>query len=128
THGWVAYGSFNDQQVWITEDGGMSWNLRDTTKYSLITNIEMIDDQKGFMSSVDLIYKTPDGGYHWEQLDDIPSVVGIHDLHVVDENTLWSALDNVFVYFSIDGGAVWQKRDPNVINSNKTLGIWANSQ
>jgi photosystem II stability/assembly factor-like uncharacterized protein len=79
THGWVAYGSFNDQQVWVTEDGGMSWNLRDTTKYSLITNIEMIDDQTGFLSSVDLIYKTTDGGYHWEALDDVPSDVGINE-------------------------------------------------
>jgi photosystem II stability/assembly factor-like uncharacterized protein len=49
------------------------------------------------------------------------------NLHVVDANTLWSALDNGFVYFSTDGGAVWHKTDPNVINSNKTLGIWANS-
>jgi photosystem II stability/assembly factor-like uncharacterized protein len=125
-NGWVAYGEPYKQQIYVTTNGGSSWSIRDTLKFPLVTSIDMINDQVGFLSSRDFIYKTTDGGNHWEALHDIASEGGITDLHVVDEGTLWASLNNGSVYFSTNG--VWHEVNPALINTNKTLGIWANIQ
>lgn len=127
TNGWVAYGSFDNVQVYVTTDGGTTWNIRDPLKHPVISSIDMIDDQVGFLASRDFVYKTIDGGNTWNPLQAISVDGGITDLHVADENTLWTSLNNGDVYFSTNGGASWQEVNPNVINSNKTLGIWANT-
>jgi len=127
-NGWVAFGGFDNQQVWVTTDGGTTWNVRDPLVHPVITSIDMLNDQVGFLASRDYVYKTTDGGNLWLPLHAIASEGGINDLHVVDENNLWSSLNNGSVYFSTDGGTIWNEVNPNLINSNKTLGIWANSE
>ncbi len=124
--GWIQYGSFNNNQVWVTTDGGAHWDLRDETKYTLITDIEMISDETGFMSTIDEVYKTIDGGWHWNGLGANP-ITSITDMHVVNEAAIWTCLNNGFVYYTVSGGGNWYEIDPGVINSNQTLGIWANN-
>lgn len=124
--GWVGVGGFDNAKVWYTNDGGFTWNIRDPFIYPLISSIEMINDSVGFLASRDFIYKTIDRGFSWFPLHTIAAGF-IQDLHVTDENNLWAALDNGSVYFSNAGGSVWQEINPNLINSNHTLGIWANA-
>ena len=124
-NGWVQYGGFENNQVWVTTDGGVSWNLRDPLKHPVISAIEMINDQVGFLGSRDFVFKTIDGGFTWTPLHDNP-VNSILDLHVVNENELWACENNGFIFYTLNGGDFWQEVNPNIINSNKTTGIYAN--
>jgi photosystem II stability/assembly factor-like uncharacterized protein len=125
--GWVQFGTFNNNQVWITKNSGMDWELRDTTKYGLITQIYMVDSLNGYMSTLGEVLRTSDGGYHWEILNAHPSA-SITDMHVVNASTIWTVLDNGFVNFTITSGGDWHEVNPNIINSDQPLGIWANDQ
>jgi photosystem II stability/assembly factor-like uncharacterized protein len=125
-HGWVESGSFNQSQVWVTIDGGQSWNVRDTTRHPVIYGIHMLDTQKGYMSARDYVYKTSDGGEHWVRLHD-NAVNSIQDLHVTNENDIWTCLNNGFIFYSRNGGLNWTEINPNIISSNKTNGIYANA-
>ena len=126
-NGWVQYGGFENNQVWVTTDGGESWNLRDPLKHPVISAIEMIDDQIGFLGSRDFVFKTTDGGFTWTPLHDNP-VNSILDLYVVNENELWACENNGFIFYTFDGGDFWQEIDPAIINSNKTTSIYANHE
>ena len=126
-HGWVQFGSFDNNQVWVTTNGGMSWEIRDTTKYNLITEIQMFDTLNGFMSTLGDVYRTTDGGYHWVSTGAHPTS-SITDMHVVDQAMIWTVLDNGFVNFTITGGGQWHEINPNIINSDEPLGVWANDQ
>jgi len=127
THGWVGYGTFDNMQVYVTTDGGTTWSIRDTLKHPLISSIDMINEEVGYLASRDFVYKTIDGGITWNELHPVSVDGGINDLHVADENNLWASQNNGNVYFSTNGGASWNDVNPNVINSNKTLGVWANT-
>ena len=124
--GWVGYGSFDNAQVWYTKNGGFDWEILDPFKHPVISSIEMLNDMVGFMAARDFVYKTIDGGLTWNPLNDI-SAHHIHDMFVVDEDKLWAAQDNGSIYFSTDGGSEWEERNPNIINGNRTLGIWADA-
>jgi len=126
-NGWIQDGGFNNNQVWVTTDGGDSWNLRDPRKHPIISAIEMIDDQLGFLASGDFVYKTTDGGFLWTPLHVNPAH-SILDLYVVNENEIWACQNNGFIFYSLDGGNVWQEFNPNIINSNKTTSIFANHE
>ncbi len=123
--GWIQDGGFDNNQVWVTTDGGNSWNLRDPRKHPIITAIEMIDDQVGFLASGDFVFKTTDGGFAWTPLNTIPAH-SILDLYIVDEDEIWACQNNGFIFYTLDGGNLWQEINPNIINSNKTTSIFAN--
>lgn len=125
-NGWVQYGSFNENQVWVTTNGGFNWSLRDTTKFSIITELIMLDDDHGFLSTNDDVYKTTDGGASWISLDAQPGN-SITDLHVVNSAHLWASEINGDVYYSLTGGGEWTEYNPNLINSNSVLGLHANA-
>lgn len=126
-HGWVQYGGFENNQVWVTTDGGASWNLRDPLKHPVISEIQMLNDQVGFLGSRDFVYKTTDGGNTWVKMHDTPAY-SILDIHVVNENEIWTCQNNGFIFYTLDGGAQWQEIDPAIINSNRTNAIYANDE
>lgn len=123
--GWVALGEPDNVRVWYTSDGGFTWTIRDPQAFSLVSYIEMLNDTVGFLASKEYMYKTIDGGFSWRQMNSI-STDHILDLHVIDEDHLWASLDNGSIFFTTSGGSVWEQIDPRLINSNRTLGIWAN--
>lgn len=127
SNGWVQYGGFENNQVWVTTDGGASWNLRDPLKHPIISEIQMLNDQVGFMGSRDFVYKTTDGGNSWVKMHDTPAY-SILDLHAINENEIWTCQNNGFVFYTLDGGSHWQETDPAIINSNRTNAIYANEQ
>jgi photosystem II stability/assembly factor-like uncharacterized protein len=122
--GWVGSGNFNNQQVFKTTDGGMTWDLANDDLYPVITDLMMLNDQIGFLSGRDHIYKTNNGGSDWIKLhDDVqPSLTG---MHVVSEQIIWSGLNNGFVFYTLDGGDNWTQTNPEVISGNSIDGIYA---
>ena len=124
--GWVALGEEDNVQIWYTDNGGFDWELRDPRLFDLVNGIEMLNDTVGFLASKDFVYKTIDGGHTWWRLHSVPTNY-IRDLFVINEDNLWSSLDDGSIYFSNSGGSVWERRDPGLLNSNRTLGIWANT-
>lgn len=123
--GWVALGEPDNVKIWYTDDGGFSWEVRDPQIFPLVNGIEMINDTVGFLASKDFVYKTYDGGFLWFPLHGV-ATDHIQDLFVIDENNLWSALDDGSIFFSNSGGSVWEEKVPSVLNRNRVLGIWAN--
>ncbi|HLF65013.1 MAG TPA: YCF48-related protein [Saprospiraceae bacterium] len=123
-NGWAGSGPFDAYQVYKTTNGGMDWNLADDDIYPIITDIEMINTQVGFLSGRDHMYKSTNGGADWEKLhDDVqPSINGIH---AVNEDIVWCTLNNGFVFFTLNGGADWEQINPNLINSNQVFDLFA---
>ena len=126
--GWVAVGSFDNVQVYHTKNRGFDWEILDPLKHPYISGIEMIDASVGFLASRDHVYKTIDGGSNWVQLNSFPAGGGIRDLFVIDQDRIWTALDNGSIYLSTNGGFQWEEKTPDVLSNNRTLGIWANAQ
>ncbi|MDQ3016009.1 MAG: YCF48-related protein [Bacteroidota bacterium] len=126
--GWVAVGSFDNVQVWHTKNRGFNWELLDPLKHPYVNGIEMLSDSVGFLAARDYIYKTINGGRTWVQLNAFPTGGGIQDLFVINEDRIWTSLDNGDIYLSTNGGFQWEEKSPNVINNNRTLGIWANAE
>ncbi len=126
-NGWVVYGGFENNQVWVTSDGGENWSLRDSLKHPVVSELFMIDDLKGYLASRDFVYSTSDGGHTWIKMHDNP-VNSIQDLQVVNGLEIWTCLNNGFIFYTLDGGNLWQEVNPNIISSNKTTGIYANDQ
>lgn len=126
--GWVAVGSFDNVQVYHTTNRGFDWEILDPLKHPYISGIEMIDESVGFLASRDHVYKTIDGGVTWVQLNSFPAGGGIQDLFVIDQDRIWTALNNGSIYLSTNGGFQWEEKTPDVLSNNRTLGIWANTQ
>ncbi len=126
-NGWVVYGGFENNQVWVTSDGGDSWMLRDPLKHPVVSEVFMTDNLNGYLASRDYVYKTSDGGVTWIKMHDNP-VNTILDLHVVNAQEIWTCLNNGFIYYTLDGGNVWLDINPNIISSNRTNGIFANDE
>ena len=124
--GWVALGEPGNVRVWYTQDGGFNWVMRDPQAFELVSYIEMLNDTVGFLASKEFLYKTIDGGFSWWPLNNI-ATDHIQDLHVINEDNMWASLDNGSIFFSTSGGSDWEQIDPELINSNRTLGIWANT-
>jgi photosystem II stability/assembly factor-like uncharacterized protein len=123
--GWVALGEPDNVQIWHTDDGGFSWERRDLQLFDLVNGIEMINDTVGFLASRNYVFKTYDGGQLWWPLHTVPTDY-IRDLFVIDEDHLWTSLDDGSIYFSNSGGSTWEEKPQDVLNSNRALGIWAN--
>ncbi|HQX45487.1 MAG TPA: YCF48-related protein [Saprospiraceae bacterium] len=126
-NGWVQYGGFNNNQVWVTENGGDSWNLRDTIKFPIISEIYMQNDLSGFLASRDYVYKTIDGGLNWIAMHTEPAN-SILDMHVVNSNEIWTSENNGFIFYTLNGGTDWFNINPNILNSNRANAIFATDQ
>lgn len=124
-HGWVESGSFNEALVYVTQNGGLTWEVLDPLIHPVISSIHMLTDQIGFLAARDFVYKTIDGGQQWELLHD-NAVNTIQDMHVVNENEIWTSLINGFIWHTDDGGTEWTETDPAIISNNQTNGIYAN--
>lgn len=126
-NGWVQYGGFNNNQVWVTTNGGDTWNLRDTLTFPIISQIYMQNDLTGFLASRDFVYKTTDGGEHWIAMHSEPAQ-SILDMHVVNSNEIWTSQNNGFVFYTLNGGTDWFNINPNIINSNRANAIFATDE
>jgi photosystem II stability/assembly factor-like uncharacterized protein len=123
--GWIQFGAYDNNQVWFTRNRGNTWELRDSTKHTLITELIMFDTLEGYMSTISEVFHTIDGGWHWNSLGAHPSA-SITDMHVVNNALIWTVLDNGHVYFTTSGGGQWHEVNPDILSSDEPLGIYAN--
>ncbi|KAA3617496.1 MAG: T9SS C-terminal target domain-containing protein [Calditrichaeota bacterium] len=124
--GFVTGGSddihFQTGELFITNDGGNSWEL------SLITGgnsgpIEFANDNVGFLiSSQKSIFKTSDSGFSWSKLY---SGSNIWDIQFLNENSGWMSRtisNNATILSTNDGGENWES-EYSVVVGNSYLGF-----
>jgi photosystem II stability/assembly factor-like uncharacterized protein len=106
-HGWVVGGL---GEVVYTEDGGATWitqtlNCGYPSCPIRLYGIDMIDTQTGWMVGENL-YRTGDGGLHWE-VEDIGFGYDLQDVQFLDEQNGWLAGDAGYAANTTDGGGTW---------------------
>lgn len=77
----------------------------DTTAYEL-NDIQMLDDNTGYIAGFGVMLKTTDGGQSWTQLDIKND--NFTSLCAIDENHIWTCGYNGSIHFSDNGGTSWQ--------------------
>lgn len=123
--GWMSSGDPNNVQVWVTTNGGFSWELRDPHKFHSITDLVMVNNLVGYLVSGSEVYKTINGGIDWISQNAVPSG-NITDMHVITQSEVWTSLDNGNTYYSLSGGNGWIERLPDLLTNNSAQGIYAN--
>ena len=126
-NGWVHSGDFNNSQVWVTTNGGFTYELRDPVKFTTIESLTMLDDSIGYLITGGQVYKTTNGGWSWDSKNAVPTT-SFTDMHVVSEHEVWISLDNGNAFYSITDGNSWIERSPDLISNNNAQGIYATAQ
>lgn len=129
-----------DNELWITEDKGVTFNLLHTfgtTATEEVTYIEYARSNSDVIyvcqqisSNEGKIWKTTDGGSNWSELT-LPVVTNSRKILIQvdpeDENHVWiafaSAGNNQKVYQSTDGGASWTNRTSTILNGQNARWI-----
>jgi photosystem II stability/assembly factor-like uncharacterized protein len=66
-------------------------------------------DSAGWVSWVQFIHRTTDGGRTWiKQLDSIMNGYSIHDIEFYDENFGMASSSGALIYITVDGGNTWK--------------------
>ena len=113
------YAGTDDGQVWVTTDGGLSWdNISDTLPNRWVTRVmvDPLDESvayvtfSGFREDVSIphVFKTIDTGESWSDISANLPEAPVNDIipDPISPFHLYVATD-VGVYYTVDGGAVW---------------------
>lgn len=112
--GWAANGFF--AAVYKTTDGGETWQTQltesDLGGAFYFRNIEFLDDQNGFLGTLNnLLLKTTDGGNTWLPVDNItPNPNAVCGLSAVNAQTIFGCgafFQPAFIIKSNDAGQTW---------------------
>ncbi|TPV34115.1 T9SS type A sorting domain-containing protein [Paucihalobacter ruber] len=112
--GWAANGFF--AAVYKTTDGGETWQTQltesDLGGAFYFRNIEFLDDQNGFLGTLNnLLLKTTDGGNTWLPVDNItPNPNAVCGLSALNAQTIFGCgafFQPAFIIKSIDAGQTW---------------------
>ena len=119
--GWVGGNSENNGEIFLTENGGDSWNLI-YTDTNIIHNILFIDENKGWATNFDEIMRTNDGGNTWN-IQYTSTVYDFNSIFFINPTTGWVCGDwgagDGIIFNTKDGGVTWTKQFDN--NENDRL-------
>lgn len=111
--GWAAYGP--GSSVYKTEDGGQTWTLQLVTPNSYLRNIEFLNENIGFLGTLDSdFYKTTDGGETWQLVSISPAPEAICGLAAAGPTTIYGCgayFSPAWVIKSTDSGETWEYKD-----------------
>lgn len=123
-HVGIGATSMSDKQLFISHDGGLTWELRAKTyfRHETITtgilpatghpsSMSVVSDQRAFLAenSWGAVLATDDGGLSWSHpipYGPIVGVVGIGQVFFVDEDYGW-ACTQYYIFRTTDGGLNW---------------------
>jgi photosystem II stability/assembly factor-like uncharacterized protein len=118
--------------IYYTSDGGVNWIKNNT----LITSIDIpecfyITNAIGWHSTLDILYKTTNGGASWSTIN-IPSLIGyLSSLHFYDSNH-GMGVDSFGGQFRLmettNGGSTWTDVTPGYINTQSLGTIWRSNE
>jgi photosystem II stability/assembly factor-like uncharacterized protein len=104
-NGWVINSGMG--AVYHTIDSGETWLSQGIAGSGNLDDILMINDQKGFVTSLlGYIYMTEDGGNNWEVVCNTSPNSNRIRIEFIDENEGWFFRSSI-LYYSIDGGSSW---------------------
>ncbi len=111
--GWAANGS--GATVYKTTDSGLTWNEQFSAPESYFRNIEFLDENIGFLGTLeDRFYKTTDGGENWELVSISPYPAAICGLDAVGSSTVYGCgayFSPACIIKSVDSGETWEYID-----------------
>lgn len=90
-----------------TSDAGESWITVDTVATDLpIQNVHFVNTSVGWLTALDRLYKTTDGGYNWSEVS-YGKPFSIWNVKFVDEQTGWIGGEVGKIRKTTNGGATW---------------------
>ncbi len=105
----------DDQTGWIvgqkgqilkTSDGGLSWIAQESGTEDPLQDICFLDALVGYTGGGFNVFKTEDGGAHWQKLA-LTTNGSINTLFFISKNKGWLATSNNYIYITEDGGQSW---------------------
>jgi photosystem II stability/assembly factor-like uncharacterized protein len=113
-HGWAVGGL---GKIVHTEDGGATWSAQTLNcEYCRIYGVDMmIDTQLGWIVGEGGLYRTSDGGVHWDALD-IGYAGDLQDVQFLDGQNGWVAGWDGYTAYTADGGNTWTPVDNTATN------------
>jgi photosystem II stability/assembly factor-like uncharacterized protein len=116
--------------VYLSEDGGDTWQKADTGTKHLLYGISMANAQKGWaVGQLGLILRTEDGGKTWTHQSNVKEEQGVHlfSVQALDENRAWVVGEWGTRLFTDDGGKTWQDRSLTVDETHPQF-VWLSIQ
>jgi photosystem II stability/assembly factor-like uncharacterized protein len=116
--GWAANGWVGE--VWKTVDGGVTWAVElDATHASAYPNdIFFVDEDHGWITGYNVVFRTVDGGLSWTEHTQSAS---FHAAHFWDANNgIASTRDYGKMMETNDGGVTWTVSYENLLLSEMT--------
>jgi photosystem II stability/assembly factor-like uncharacterized protein len=105
----VAVGDWG--AVYVSQDGGTSWEKAYSGTQSLLYNVSMANEEKGWaVGQLGLVLRTEDGGKTWSHQPTVKEGQGVHlfSVQALDENRAWVVGEWGTRLFTDDGGRTWQ--------------------
>jgi photosystem II stability/assembly factor-like uncharacterized protein len=99
--------------VYVSDDGGKTWKRGETGTRSLLYDVSMADDKRGWVvGQSGTILRTEDGGLTWtaQPNDKVAEDTHLFAVQALDANTAWAVGEWGGRLFTDDGGKSWQDR------------------
>jgi PKD repeat protein/photosystem II stability/assembly factor-like uncharacterized protein len=131
---WNTWYVTNENKIWKTEDGGLSWNVlhefgTDITSRAMSFEVSRSDpnvmylfQRASYSWDPGLLWKTVDGGETWNQIPLPPGYARrvLLALDAENENHCWLAYadanDGEKIYRTMDGGFNWENLTTSALN------------
>lgn len=104
-------------------DGGKTWEKKivglETIDAQFVSSfiIDRVNPDVIYCSTEDVVYRSRDAGETWEKLGLRVKRIRCISQHPRNEQILAVGTENNGLYFSLDGGKVWEKRDSGVMHA-----------
>lgn len=113
-HGFAASGPTGSTTIIATIDSGNTWYIAHSQlPLEWISGLEFADSLNGFVSGINTLYRTTDGGYNWFEPDSfIPGFITL-DMYLSNRDTVWACgatgIDpyTPMIIKTVDGGHSW---------------------
>ena len=93
-----------------TTNGGPDWSIQLSGVIDGLYSVDFVDQNIGWVASLDTIFKTTDGGFNWVTSS---NQIGGRSIDFIDQNNGWivgrrrGAPENGYISNTTDGGANW---------------------